>query len=140
MARPDSSRLSLPFFDGGVEGVIDTSREQSSSISSTSNDQWILKVAKVGVVSRKDDLLEGGKKATNRKWKQSGVILTGSQLLLFRETTWVNTLLAHRDADGHVVVPQGLSFKPDELISVEDSIAVFDKSYKKVGNHSLVNI
>lgn len=42
-----------------------------------------LKITKVGLLSRKEDLAEGGKKAASRKWKAWTVVLTGSQLLFF---------------------------------------------------------
>lgn len=42
-----------------------------------------LKITKIGLLSRKEDLVEGGKKAASRKWKGWSVILTGSQLLFF---------------------------------------------------------
>jgi hypothetical protein len=102
-----------------------------SAVSDTSNEIWNLNLVKVGAVNRKDDLLEGGKKAMNRKWKPWSMILTGSQLLLFRETTWANTLLTH-SSNGQAVFPQNSVFKPDELLSVKDTITVFDKSYRKV--------
>lgn len=46
-----------------------------------------LKITKVGILDRKDDLVEGGKKANSRKWKSWSVLLTGSQLLLFVSTS-----------------------------------------------------
>lgn len=42
-----------------------------------------LKITKVGLLSRKEDLAEGGKKAASRKWRGWSVVLTGSQLLFF---------------------------------------------------------
>lgn len=42
-----------------------------------------LKITKIGLLSRKEDLAEGGKKAASRKWRGWSVILTGSQLLFF---------------------------------------------------------
>jgi hypothetical protein len=94
---------------------------------------WTLKVAKVSLLDRKDDIVEGGKKATNRKWKTWSIILTGSQLLFFRDPSWATSLLAQsKSPDGHVIIPQASLFKPDELLSVKDAIAVFDKSYTKV--------
>lgn len=42
-----------------------------------------LKITKIGLLSRKEDLVEGGKKSSSRKWKGWSVILTGSQLLFF---------------------------------------------------------
>jgi hypothetical protein len=97
------------------------------------NEVWTLKVTKVGLLDRKDDTVEGGKKAINRKWKTWSVILTGSQILLFRDPSWATSLLAQpKTPEGRVVIPQASLFKPDELLSVKDAIAVFDKSYTKV--------
>mgnify|MGYP002718776048 FL=1 len=42
-----------------------------------------LKITKVGLLSRKEDLVEGGRKAPSRKWRGWSVVLTGSQLLFF---------------------------------------------------------
>lgn len=69
-----------------------------------------------------EDFLEGGKKATGRKWRQFKVALTGSQLLFFKDLRWDHQL---GDRPANVI-------KPDELISVNDAIAVLDTSYTKV--------
>ena len=96
---------------------------------------WTLKVAKAGLLNRKDDTIEGGKKASGRKWKPWGAILTGSQLLLFRDPTWVTNLLAQPERqDGQVIFPEVSVLKPEELLSVRDAVAVFDSSYTKVCN------
>ncbi|KAJ6604336.1 hypothetical protein DFH09DRAFT_1442722, partial [Mycena vulgaris] len=93
-----------------------------------------LRVTKVGILNRKDDVLEGGKKSSNRKWKPWSVILTGSQLLLFRDPAWAAGLLSQTDSpDAQFIFPQAV-FKPDELLSVKDAIAVFDRSYTKYEN------
>ncbi|KAF7966779.1 hypothetical protein HWV62_37033 [Athelia sp. TMB] len=94
-----------------------------------------LKITKFGLLNRKDDVLEGGRRANNRKWKPWSVILTGSQLLLFRDPAWATTLLVKPETpDGQLLFPQTSLFKPDELLSVKDSIAVYDKSYAKYPN------
>ncbi|KAJ7783445.1 hypothetical protein DFH07DRAFT_873336 [Mycena maculata] len=93
-----------------------------------------LRVTKVGILNRKDDVLEGGKKSSNRKWKPWSVILTGSQLLLFRDPAWAAGLLSQAESpDAQFIFPQTV-FKPDELLSVKDAIAVFDRSYTKYEN------
>ena len=97
-----------------------------------SGEAWTLKVAKAGVLNRKDDILEGGKKAHNRKWKPWSVVLTGSQLLLFRDSSWAANLLArYVTPDGHVIFPEASVCKPDEVWSVKDAVAVFDSTYSK---------
>ncbi|KAF5377559.1 hypothetical protein D9615_005260 [Tricholomella constricta] len=104
--------------------------------SSTSGDAWTLKLTKVGLLNRKDDVLERGKRASNRKWRQWSVVLTGSQLLFFRDPSWASSLLAAQSvpSDRHTIFPQSALFKPDELLSVKDAIAVYDKSYTKYEN------
>ena len=66
------------------------------------------------------------------------MILTGSQLLFFRDSAWALNLIAQTDTTGgHVLSPHESLLKPDELLSVKDAIAVFDTSYTKVchGKH-----
>lgn len=42
-----------------------------------------MRITKVGILERKEDLLDGGKKATSRKWKAWTVLLSGTQLIFF---------------------------------------------------------
>jgi len=127
--------LTSPFFGLGVGGNSPnpSSVGTHSEAHSASSDMWTLKVTKLGLLNRKDDVLEGGKKALNRKWKPWTVILTGSQLLFFRDAPWSSWLSTQSlPADGQVIFPQQAVFKPDELLSVKDTVAVFDKYYTKV--------
>lgn len=130
----DTYKLLSPFFGlsaGGLPTSISSTDTMPDFLPAT-GDVWTLKVTKVGLLNRKDDTLEGGKKAINRKWKSWSVILTGSQLLLFRDSSWATSLLAQSDSpEGQNIYPQVSLFKPDELWSVKDAIAVFDKSYTK---------
>lgn len=94
---------------------------------------WVIKVTKVGLMLRKEDIAEGGRRAMTRKWREWCVLLTGSQLLFFRDSTWANGLQAQLgQSDGQVVLQQTSLPQPDEMLSVRDAIAVFDKSYTKV--------
>jgi hypothetical protein len=121
--------LVSPFFGLGMGG----SPLGNIGASLPSSAVWTLKVTKVGLLNRKDDILEGGKKALNRKWKSWGVVLTGSQLLFFRDTSWSTSMLNQTvPSNGHVIFPQQTVFKPDEVLSVRDAVAVIDKSYVKV--------
>lgn len=105
----------------------------SDAFTPPSDEVWTLKVAKVALLNRKDDLLPGGKKAMSRKWRPWSVILTGSQLLFFRDTSWATNLVAQFETSGgQVIFPHAAIFKPDELYSVKDAIAVYDRSYTKV--------
>ncbi|KDR85154.1 hypothetical protein GALMADRAFT_233811 [Galerina marginata CBS 339.88] len=93
---------------------------------------WNLKLTKVGLLNRKDDVLEGGRKSSNRKWKAWSVVLTGSQLLFFRDLTWAPALSHSSISPSECVVPPPTSeFRPDESFSVKDAIAVYDRSYTK---------
>jgi hypothetical protein len=135
----DINRTASPFFGLSVGGTPPMNQTLSED-SLPTKQVWTLKVAKAGVLNRKDDVLEGGKKATNRKWKPWSVFLTGSQLLFFRDTMWANTVLSHSESpDTPVVFPQAPLFKLDEAFSLKDSIAVFDKSYNKVSYHLVID-
>lgn len=113
-----------------------------------------LKVTKVGIVNRKDDMSDGGKKSASRKWKTSGLLLTGSQLLLFKDVVWINALQSQiLDQVGHslhcndiptdddaadevveggvVISPRITYFRPDGVISLADAVAVKDQAYGK---------
>ncbi|KAG2146577.1 uncharacterized protein EDB93DRAFT_1250858 [Suillus bovinus] len=91
---------------------------------------WRLKLSKVSVLNRKDEILEGGKKPSNRKWKSFGVALTTSQVLIFRDPSWAATFLSSSDCSRSST----MHCKPDEVLSVKDALAVFDRSYQKHSN------
>ncbi|KAG1894822.1 uncharacterized protein F5891DRAFT_702286 [Suillus fuscotomentosus] len=91
---------------------------------------WRLKLSKVSVLNRKDEILEGGKKPSSRKWKPFGVALTTSQVLLFRDPSWAATFLSSSDCSNQSTI----HCKPDEVLSVKDALAVFDRSYQKYSN------
>ncbi|KAG1867887.1 hypothetical protein DFJ58DRAFT_768234 [Suillus subalutaceus] len=91
---------------------------------------WRLKLSKVSVLNRKDEILEGGKKPSNRKWRSFGVALTTSQVLLFRDPSWAATFLSSSDYSRRSTI----HCKPDEVLSVKDALAVFDRSYQKHSN------
>ncbi|KAG8936599.1 hypothetical protein FRC02_000592 [Tulasnella sp. 418] len=97
-----------------------------------------LKVTKFGVIGRKEDTLSGGKRSSNRKWKEWSVLLTGSQLLFFKDPTWAANLLADAEKNADLSVPGGKvpfprmsSFHPDEVLSVKDSVALFERTYTR---------
>lgn len=143
---PDTNRTSHFFSISGTEGSPHPMQNEVAAQSdlSSSTQPLTLRVTKVGLLNRKDDVLAGGRKASNRKWKPWSVILTGSQLLFFRDPTWA-TALSSQDSgpDGRIVYPETVPFRPDELLSVKGAVAVYDKSYVKVRAHSrffLMNI
>ena len=92
-----------------------------------------LRITKVGVLNRKDDTLVGGKKAANRKWKPWTVVLTASHLFFFRDVSLASTLSSYLEPPRErVKLPDSVAFKPDESLTIYDSIAVYDQSYSKV--------
>ncbi|ORY63679.1 hypothetical protein BCR35DRAFT_187937 [Leucosporidium creatinivorum] len=103
-----------------------------------------LKITKIGLLSRKEDLAEGGKKAASRKWKGWSVVLTGSQLLFFKDPNWADALQQTLDAaaasqprpdDNHVLVFSiQTPFKPDAVLSLANSAAIYDATYAKYSN------
>lgn len=99
------------------------------SLLSPQKETWQLKLSKVSVLNRKDDILEGGKKPSNRKWKSFGAVLTSSQVLLFRDPSWAATFLSSDFSRSPTM--QMANFKPDEVLSIKDALAVFDRSYQK---------
>ncbi|GAA6003670.1 hypothetical protein JCM10207_003538 [Rhodosporidiobolus poonsookiae] len=104
-----------------------------------------LKITKIGLLSRKEDLAEGGKKAASRKWKGWSVVLTGSQLLFFKDPHFAASLQHALDTaiaasepkpdDNHVLVfTIQTPFKPDAVLSLANSAAVYDSTYNKYRN------
>ncbi|KAG8776166.1 hypothetical protein FRC12_001063 [Ceratobasidium sp. 428] len=89
-------------------------------------------VNKSGLLSRKDDLLEGGRRAGSRKWRRWAVVLTGSQLLFFREASWAALVSSATEATGLAEpVQQTSSLKPEEVIPLKDTVALYDVNYGK---------
>jgi hypothetical protein len=97
----------------------------------------VLKVTNVGLLRRKDIILQGGKRApSSRKWREWSVILTGSQLLFFRDSVWA-THLQEQEATGasQMVMPPSSLLRPDEVMGIRDVLAVYDRSYTQVRLH-----
>jgi hypothetical protein len=109
--------------------------DQRSS-STYSHQDPVLRVAKVGLLNRKDTTLDIGKRAKAGKWRLWSVILTSSQLLFFRDHTWATSLQEQMKSMGYrderILVPPVSLLKPDEMLSLKDSVALFDPSYDKV--------
>ncbi|RKF59698.1 Protein transport protein sec73 [Golovinomyces cichoracearum] len=97
-----------------------------------------IKITKVGLLWRKDPQ----KKKTRSPWQEWGAILTGAQLYFFKNTTWIKSLMNQLDThikqghDGTPVIfkPPLDQFKPDALMSTDDSVALQDSLYKKHKN------
>ena len=113
-----------------------------SPTSSTFPDRALaLKVTKVGLLSRKDVSSDSGKRISNRKWRKWSVVLTGSQLMLFRDVTWAAYILELASSiDGQCLLSSEFLLKPDELLSVKGAVAVNDGSYDKVSLLFSVNL
>ncbi|CAG8632993.1 2680_t:CDS:10, partial [Dentiscutata erythropus] len=107
----------------------------SSSIHPSDDDEdtFLLKITKAGRLGRKTDMMEGGKKTGfARSWKQFGVVLSGSQLMFFKDDTWFNNNIPNLN---HPMKSTAIpTLKPDVIIMTVDSVAVYDKSYKKYPN------
>ncbi|KAI9469038.1 MAG: hypothetical protein EXX96DRAFT_492588 [Benjaminiella poitrasii] len=59
------------------------SRHENNNSSNT----FTIRVTKAGILDRKYDLIQGGKKATARSWRAFGIILSGSQIIFFADTS-----------------------------------------------------
>jgi hypothetical protein len=93
------------------------------------DDIRFLRISRAGVLNRKDDVLPGGRKGSNRRWRPYSVALTGSYLLFFRDPALVPQL---RPFDGLVPASRSTAFHPEEIFTLNEAIALFDRSYSKV--------
>lgn len=130
----ESRYTAPPWFGLNVGGGPSTiAMVTASSYASMAVEITSLKVTKVGTLLRKDEAIEGGRKANNRKWKEWSILLTGSQLLFSRDPTWAALIQARASAgDGMVALQHGSMPRPDEMYTVKDAVAVYDRSYTKV--------
>lgn len=131
----ENTRLPAAFFGLTVGGFPGSSMGGIPDVHPAHPEIRSLKIIKVAILHRKDDVLEGGKKPNNRKWRPFCVVLTQSQILLFRDLNWNTALLSWNDIPKPAPFPSNI-FKPDEIIPIKDAIAVFDGSYTRVRSHS----
>lgn len=112
------------------EGQVNTSNPHSVETQQGIVD---LKVTKVGTLWRK----AVKKKKARSPWQEWGAILTGSQLYLFKNASWVKGLvhqfMSHQ-RQGAPRMPVTFSpplhdFKPDALIKTDDAVALIDATY-----------
>jgi hypothetical protein len=129
----DTTRSS-PFIGPATGGSSSPLISTYSSINDAKQEEPLtLRVTKVGRMNRKDELSDGGKKLLNRKWRPWGVLLTGSQLLFSRDPTWMSALIPQTEGGkAQMLTPPSTILKVDELVSLKNSIAVYDKFYTKV--------
>lgn len=96
------------------------------------NQGRVVKLVKVGILNRKDDTVEGGKRAIARKWKGWGTILTYSHLLLYRDTAQVMNIRRQSEESVDLPPPRVVLARPDEAWPLKDTVAILDKLYSKV--------
>lgn len=60
---------------------------------------FTIRVTKAGILDRKYDLTQGGKKATARGWRPFGCILSGSQIIFFADISSFQNWLDHREEE-----------------------------------------
>jgi hypothetical protein len=126
------STLAFALNFGGIVAAPQNSH-QPSDTTHTPHQVSALRVAKAGLLYRKDTSLDIGKRVKASKWRLWSVILTNSQLLFFRDQTWATSLQEQmRCHDGQVLVPPAQLLKPDEVLSLKDSVALHDRSHDKV--------
>ncbi|KAA1468677.1 hypothetical protein DENSPDRAFT_794784 [Dentipellis sp. KUC8613] len=121
--------MSVAGFPGSVPNV---AAFPDGLLSPTPDGVSALRVVKVGLLKRRDITFEGEKRASRSKWREWSVILTGSQLLFFRDPIWANNLMdqAKRNS-GHLFFPPVSLLKPDEVIPLKNAVAVYDTTYIK---------
>ncbi|CAG8473165.1 3693_t:CDS:10 [Diversispora eburnea] len=86
-----------------------------------------------GKLGRKVDMIDG-KRTGNfiRNWKQYGVILSGSQLMFFKDEIWFNTQMNElKNPEKSKKLP---TLRPDIILMTAESVAVYDKNYMKYPN------
>lgn len=60
-------------------------RSRYGDTATTTNNTFTIRVTKAGILDRKYDFIQGGKKATARGWRPFGIILSGSQIIFFAD-------------------------------------------------------
>jgi hypothetical protein len=137
--RGADRRMSTSVFALNIGGFAsaNSSPHQPSGFS-YSHQVSTLKVAKAGLLTRKDTTLDLGKRAKATKWRLWSVILTSSQLLFFRGHAWAVDLEEQmRSRDGGTLIPPVSLPKPDEVLPLKDSVALYDHSYDEVRSGSI---
>ena len=118
----------------GVSGSTHQNSRQLSSPTLTPDQGSALRVVKVGLLYRRDTSLDVGKRVKAGKSRLWSVILTNSQLLFFRDQAWATSLQEQmRFRDKRILVPPVPLLKPDEVLSLKDTVALRDHSHDKVG-------
>ena len=92
----------------------------------------VVKLVKVGILNRKEDTVEGGKRAIARKWRGWGTILTHSHLLFYRDTAQVINIRRQFEESVDLPPPRIALTRADEVWSLKDVVSTLDRSYSKV--------
>jgi hypothetical protein len=117
---------------GGTAATHPNSRQLSTSTYSP-HQASVLRVVNVGLLKRRDISLDFGKRVKTGKWRLWSVILTNSQLLFFRDQAWATSLQEQmRYRNKRILVPPVPLLKPDEVLSLKDSVALHNRSHDKV--------
>jgi hypothetical protein len=143
MATLDTDSLHLVFSKAPLIKVMLPGKRKTSTgiLSSTPTRgappvEVVLKIVKVAALSRMDDSLDSSIKKSNRKWKPWSVVLTGSQIMFVKDGVMASTIADRIErskastsagVDNSVLLPAIPLFKPDEVISLKDCIAVYDR-------------
>lgn len=90
-----------------------------------SSNTFTIRVTKAGIMDRKYDLVQGGKKATARSWRPFGVILSGSQIIFFGDISAFQTYL---DRDQTLGSSSDLLSKRNNSFPAFSSISSMDQS------------
>ncbi|GAN02490.1 conserved hypothetical protein [Mucor ambiguus] len=77
------------------------SRYGGAAGSDNNANTFTIRVTKAGILDRKYDLTQGGKKATARGWRPFGCILSGSQIIFFADISSFQNWLDHREDQEH---------------------------------------
>lgn len=136
VVRSDRRMSTLGFaLNFGGTGATHQNSRQLSDPTFSPHQGSALRVVKVGLLYRRDTSLDIGKRVKAGKWRLWSVILTSSQLLFFRDQAWATSLQEQmRYRDKRILVPPVPLLKPDEVLSLKDSVALHDRSHDKVGS------
>ena len=116
-------------------GATSVTQQNSRQLSGSPHQGSALRVVKVGLLHRRDTSLDVGKRVKAGKWRLWSVILTNYQLLFFRDQAWAFSLQEQMRCRGkRILVPPVPLLKPDEVLSLKDSVALHDRSRDKVGS------
>lgn len=139
--RPGSSQSDFAGIDASLASIAPPKGTAAGSQSAGSKSVVTVRIFKVGIIHRKADVVEKGKKASKR-WKACGMILTSSQLLFFQDMEWIDALrsqIAEQLAaaapedrrKGILLNPPVAKFQPDGVLSLADAIALRDDNFDR---------